>query len=250
MKHIEEKAGRVVSSRRIYLFALILWGSMIIYRFGLHSEAYFRYAAGWMALVMFPMALFLQGVLLRVLKKDDDTTAAKDLRRAGAFFIGASVAVAAELTAVLIVERKISGFSVWIATIFLYYFSLLFMARAALLKLCFAFIKQTEDNVAWRMAAGYTDFFLIAVHGAALVIKSQASRIHVAVLVLVIASLRLAWAYIPEDRFEVVREFIQFLGERKLWWMAPIFIVMAFLMILVMLTQTTGGSFPFIYAVF
>ena len=57
-------------------------------------------------------------------------------------------------------------------------------------------------------------------------------------------------SFIPSERIEIVKEFFLFLKERKLWWMMPIFIILGLLIIFVLLTETTGGSFPFIYAIF
>jgi len=232
------------------MLAIILWAAMFVYRFALGSETFTRYVPAWMVFAMFPAALFLQGTLLKALKIDGDTPPVRDLRRAEGFFFGAAIAFLGEETASFAAQQKFAGLSVWTLTILLFYLTVLFALRAGLLKLSIEILKKVTKDHNWNIAAGYTDFFLIVAHGVALVIRSQTSRIHIAILVLVAASVRVAWSYIPEDRFLVIREFIQFLGERKLWWMAPIFIVMALLMVLVMLTQTTGGSFPFIYAVF
>jgi len=67
---------------------------------------------------------------------------------------------------------------------------------------------------------------------------------------IVAAGIRVGWGFVPEDRLEIIREFILFLGERKLWWMTPIFLVLGLLVLIVLLTESTGGSFPFIYAIF
>ena len=44
----------------------------------------------------------------------------------------------------------------------------------------------------------------------------------------------------------IISEFVQFMGENKVWWMAPILIVFALLGILLILGAT--GVAPFIYA--
>lgn len=48
---------------------------------------------------------------------------------------------------------------------------------------------------------------------------------------------------------ELIREFAAFLWERKLWWMAPIVIVLLALSALIVFTQGSSLA-PFIYAVF
>ncbi|MBM3333664.1 hypothetical protein FJY63_03290 [Candidatus Sumerlaeota bacterium] len=49
-------------------------------------------------------------------------------------------------------------------------------------------------------------------------------------------------------RFPIVREFMVFLKERKLWWMAPIVIV--FFLLTILIVASTSPLAPFIYALF
>jgi len=46
----------------------------------------------------------------------------------------------------------------------------------------------------------------------------------------------------------IVAEFIGFMGENKVWWMAPILIVLALVGLLLMLGTT--GALPFLYTLF
>ncbi|HNW91590.1 MAG TPA: DUF5989 family protein [bacterium] len=48
---------------------------------------------------------------------------------------------------------------------------------------------------------------------------------------------------------DLIKEFIVFLWQRKLWWMAPIIIVLGGLSLLIVFTQGSSLA-PFIYAVF
>jgi hypothetical protein len=50
-------------------------------------------------------------------------------------------------------------------------------------------------------------------------------------------------------RFPIVREFMVFLKERKLWWMTPIVVIFIFLAILIV-TMESSAIAPFIYALF
>ena len=49
-------------------------------------------------------------------------------------------------------------------------------------------------------------------------------------------------------RFPIVREFMIFLKERKLWWMAPIVIV--FFLLAILVVALTSPLAPFIYPLF
>lgn len=112
-----------------------------------------------------------------------------------------------------------------------------------------------------RIATGFSDGVLIFLHALGLILyrlhythgesTSVISGDYIRLLFMgvVLGGLRIAWGFVPEDRLEIVREFIEFLRERKLWWMTPIFVVLGLLIILVLLTQSTG-NFPFIYAIF
>jgi hypothetical protein len=250
MEQAREKESRLKSKTIIGVLTGILWLLLVGYKIVSQSDTYLKYAPIVLILMALPIALFLQGRLLNTFKKEGDNPVHRDLKRAFGFFLGAGIVVSGELVATLVTELKLSGFSIGGITIFFLYLSLLFFVRTGFLKLWVGIGKKLWEDKTWRLATGYTDLLLVLAHGAAYGIFLGSFSFRVVVTVLVIGGVRVAWAYIPEDRLEVVREFIQFLGERKLWWMAPIFIVMALLMILVLLTQTTGGSFPFIYAVF
>lgn len=50
------------------------------------------------------------------------------------------------------------------------------------------------------------------------------------------------------DRSSLFREFFEFLGENKKWWLAPIILSMLLLGVLVLLSGTAAA--PFIYTLF
>lgn len=104
------------------------------------------------------------------------------------------------------------------------------------------------DAMKARVASGIADGIIIA--GIALRAFLATHSFRFLILGVVFAGIRIGWGYVPEERLEIVQEFVQFLGERKLWWMTPIFLIMGLLVVLVLITESTGGSFPFIYAVF
>ena len=247
---MRKEDGKMKLKKAIGILTIVLWILTVGYKFLSHSEGLLRYAPVGLILVVLPVALFLQGRLLNVFKKEGVTHADRDLRRALAFFLGATTIIVGELLGTLITERALTGFSIGGITIFFLYLSVLLLLRTGLLKLWYEIGKNFWKERAWRLAAGYADLSLIIAHGAVFLTVRGTFGFRLVFAILIIGGVRVAWAYVPEDRLEVVREFIEFLEERKLWWMTPIFIVMAFLMILVLLTQTTGGSFPFIYAVF
>ncbi len=51
------------------------------------------------------------------------------------------------------------------------------------------------------------------------------------------------------SKLAVIREFWQFLKERKVWWLTPIIIVLLLLSFLIVLTEGSALA-PFIYALF
>jgi len=60
----------------------------------------------------------------------------------------------------------------------------------------------------------------------------------------------IAWGVFRlRDRFDILREFIIFLKERKLWWLTPILIVFALAGIFVAVTSSSAVS-AFIYTLF
>jgi hypothetical protein len=53
---------------------------------------------------------------------------------------------------------------------------------------------------------------------------------------------------ISSDQPSLVREFLEFLGQNKKWWMLPILLVMLLLGLLIFLSSTAVA--PFIYTLF
>jgi hypothetical protein len=51
------------------------------------------------------------------------------------------------------------------------------------------------------------------------------------------------------SRMRVLKEFWNFLNERKKWWLAPIFIVLLLLGLLIVFTESSALA-PFIYTLF
>lgn len=50
-------------------------------------------------------------------------------------------------------------------------------------------------------------------------------------------------------KWQIIKEFYQFLGERKKWWLAPIIVALFLLSALLVLTQGSAAA-PFIYTLF
>jgi len=68
------------------------------------------------------------------------------------------------------------------------------------------------------------------------------------VVAIVVAVLVYAVIYMRK-RFPIVREFMEFLRERKLWWMTPIVVIFILLAVLIV-TMESSAIAPFIYALF
>ena len=51
------------------------------------------------------------------------------------------------------------------------------------------------------------------------------------------------------NKFDILREFWDFLNERKKWWLAPIVIILCLLGFLIVLTEGSAVA-PFIYTLF
>jgi heme/copper-type cytochrome/quinol oxidase subunit 2 len=68
------------------------------------------------------------------------------------------------------------------------------------------------------------------------------------VVVVVIAFLVYTVIYM-RNKFPIVREFMVFLKERKLWWMSPIIVIFILLAALIV-TMESSAIAPFIYALF
>ena len=55
---------------------------------------------------------------------------------------------------------------------------------------------------------------------------------------------------IMAGKFQILAEFVQFMKERKKWWLGPIFIMLILLGLLLILGQGSGAVAPFIYTLF
>jgi len=241
----ERRNGRPA---RALSLAVALWACMVVRETGLQVQPFLRYMPLWMLLVCLPLALVLQREILGVARRPGAGPAERDIRRCAGFVAGAVIVYAGEFLGAAVS----GGWSLrpgFIALLF-FYVGILLLLRSGMAELICRLRRTGWGDEAWRRSYGYSDSVLIAAHAALPFFISRLPDYRGAALVLAAAGLRLAWGYVPEDRLSVVREFISFLGERKLWWMAPIFIFLALLMALVMFTQSTGGGFPFIYAVF
>ncbi len=227
---------------------LALWACLTAYELGLESESFSSYTPLWMVLVCLPVAVFLQNKIIKILRYEGDSPVGRDMRRSKGFAIGAFIVYAGDVLGSVVAGEL--SYDPGIIAIFFLYLCLLLVLRAGMRIISFRLRRHVWGGEAWRRSAGYSDSVLLGLHAVVLALCSSVPVYRGVVIVLVAAALRLAWGYVPEDRLIILREFIQFLNERKLWWMAPIFIVLAFLMVLVLLTQSTGGGFPFIYAVF
>ena len=51
-------------------------------------------------------------------------------------------------------------------------------------------------------------------------------------------------------KFQILSEFVQFMKERKKWWLGPIFIMLILLGLLLILGQGSGAVAPFIYTLY
>lgn len=68
--------------------------------------------------------------------------------------------------------------------------------------------------------------------------------------ILVLVAGAVGWGFYKlRDRFDILRDFIRFLAERKLWWLAPILIVFALAGLFVAVTSSSAVS-AFIYTLF
>ncbi len=59
----------------------------------------------------------------------------------------------------------------------------------------------------------------------------------------------MAWWARARDRVSILRELIEFLWERKLWWMIPMAVVLAGVGLLLIFAQGSAVA-PFIYTLF
>jgi hypothetical protein len=53
-----------------------------------------------------------------------------------------------------------------------------------------------------------------------------------------------------EDERGIVSEFVMFMAENKMWWLAPILIVFGLLGVLLILGSIAPGITPFLYTLF
>lgn len=68
--------------------------------------------------------------------------------------------------------------------------------------------------------------------------------------ILVLVAGGVGWGFYKlRDRFDILRDFVRFLAERKLWWLAPILIVFALAGLFVAVTSSSAVS-AFIYTLF
>jgi hypothetical protein len=51
------------------------------------------------------------------------------------------------------------------------------------------------------------------------------------------------------SKLSIIKEFFEFLKARKLYWLAPIFVMLVLLSLLMVLTQSSAVA-PFIYTLF
>ena len=51
------------------------------------------------------------------------------------------------------------------------------------------------------------------------------------------------------SKFSIIGELWEFMKERKKWWLAPIFVTLILLGLLIVITEGTAAA-PFIYALF
>jgi len=59
----------------------------------------------------------------------------------------------------------------------------------------------------------------------------------------------MSWWHRVSDRIGILAEFVEFLWERKLWWMIPMVVVLVLFGTLLVLTQSSAIA-PFIYTLF
>lgn len=69
------------------------------------------------------------------------------------------------------------------------------------------------------------------------------------VILLIVVGILVYTVFYMRKRFPIVREFLQFLIERKLWWMTPIVVIFVLLAVLIV-TMEQSAIAPFIYALF
>ncbi len=59
----------------------------------------------------------------------------------------------------------------------------------------------------------------------------------------------MSWRDRVSDRIGILAEFVEFLWERKLWWMIPMMVVLVLFGALLILAQSSAIA-PFIYTLF
>jgi hypothetical protein len=59
----------------------------------------------------------------------------------------------------------------------------------------------------------------------------------------------MSWWSRMSDRADILAEFVEFLWERKLWWMIPMMVVLVLFGALLILAQNSAIA-PFIYTLF
>ena len=73
-------------------------------------------------------------------------------------------------------------------------------------------------------------------------------KIFIVFLIILAGMIGALWYLRP--RVPIVAEFVAFLVEHKLWWITPIAIFVAFIIVLIVITQTSGGGAGFVYTFF
>lgn len=169
--------------------------------------------------------------------------------RASISFFLVFLIVEAGAAGMMVVQGKEKAMAAHAMTVPIIFFSLWFMllCRAALISIV-RLVSGKGLELKRRVATGFSDAAIIAALAAMAFVRTANFRF--IILAVVFGGIRAAWGFVPEERIEIVQEFAIFLKERKLWWMTPIFLILGLLVVLVLLTESTGGSFPFIYAVF
>ncbi|MFO8057416.1 MAG: DUF5989 family protein [bacterium] len=51
-------------------------------------------------------------------------------------------------------------------------------------------------------------------------------------------------------KFQIMKEFWQFIKEEKVWWITPIVVVFLLLLVMVFLVDSGPAVLPFIYTIF
>lgn len=235
---------------KVGICSVILLVMFLASKFMARSDSMKLYGPILVFFIGLPSVFFLYGAISKIVGKSESEPPAKNLQRALAVFVCATIIFLFDLLSTMAAGIDLDLLPMKEMIMGIVGFAGLFVVRAGLIMIVNAAGKNSWKDMAWRKSSGFADGILILSMIIYLIIGAQVSTLRLIILGLVIIGFRIGWGYIPEDRFLVLREFIDFLGERKLWWMTPIFLVLGLLMLLVVFTQSTQGAFPFIYAIF